>query len=87
MPPQVLIVSPPVVGPLLPEEEAIYGDSVQRSRELPAAYRQMAERMRCHFLDLTPIVTTSPLDGWHWEASEHEKAGAALAARVRQILS
>lgn len=86
VPPQVLIVAPPVVGPLLPEDLPLYAGAVERSRDLPASYRDLSERMSCHFLDLSPVVTTSPLDGWHWEASEHHKAGTAMAARVREIL-
>jgi lysophospholipase L1-like esterase len=86
IPPQVLVVAPPVVGPLLPEDLPWYAGAIERSRALPDAYREMAQRMHCHFFDLSPVVTTSPLDGWHWEAAEHAKAGAALAAEVRTIL-
>ena len=86
VPPQVLIVAPPAVGPLLPEELPLYAGAIERSRALPAAYRTLSERMSCHFLDLSAVVRTSPLDGWHWEASEHHEAGRALALRVREIL-
>jgi hypothetical protein len=85
--PQVLIVAPPVVGPLVREDLPVYEGSVERSRHLPGAFREVAERSHCHFLDVSPLVTTSVLDGWHWEASEHHKAGVAIAARVREILN
>lgn len=85
LPPDVLLVAPPVVGPLTAEDLPFYGGAVERSRQLGPAYAQVAEALGCAFLDLAPVVTTSPLDGWHWDAAEHTKAGAAIAAAVRAL--
>jgi hypothetical protein len=38
-------------------------------------------------MDAGEVVTTSPLDGWHLEASQHELLGVALTARVRELLA
>jgi len=83
--PLVLLVAPPVVGPLLPEDVASCEGAIEKSMQLGAGYEKMAAMLHCGFLNLGPIVTTSPLDGWHWEAPEHEKAGVAMAAAVREM--
>lgn len=84
--PRVLLISPPVVGPLLPEDLAVCASAVETSRQLAPAYERIAELMGCSFLDLAPVVTTSPVDGWHWEADQHANGGRAIAAAVRAMV-
>jgi hypothetical protein len=38
-------------------------------------------------LDTGEIIVSSPLDGIHLEAKQHEKLGTAVAAFVRLILA
>jgi lysophospholipase L1-like esterase len=83
--PQVLLISPPVVGTLGDYAE-MFLDAQSKSGKFGKYYRQVADEYHCHFLDAAPIVVSSALDGIHWEASEHRKLGRAVAARVREIL-
>jgi lysophospholipase L1-like esterase len=84
--PDVLLVAPPVVGPLLAEDARLYAGAVERSQELGPAFAAVAERLGCDFFDLASVVATSPLDGWHWDAGEHTKAGRALAEAVQDAI-
>jgi lysophospholipase L1-like esterase len=84
-PPQVLLLSPPVVGLLTNYAEVLEGAEIKSAR-FDAYYQRMAERYRCHFMDTAPIVTSSPLDGIHFEADQHQRLGVAVAARVREVL-
>ncbi len=82
--PQVLLMSPPVVGTLGDYAE-MFQDAQTKSGKFAKYYQQVADEYRCHFLDAATIVVSSNLDGIHWEASEHRKLGHAVAARVREI--
>lgn len=64
----------------------MFADAAARSNQFASFYRQVAETLQCHFLDAAKIITSSDLDGIHWEASEHHKLGLAVAARTREIL-
>ncbi len=83
--PQVLLISPPVVGTLGDYAE-MFLDAQTKSGKFAKYYRQVAGEYSCHFLDAATIVVSSNLDGIHWEASEHRKLGQAVAARAREIL-
>lgn len=83
--PQVLLMSPPVVGRLTDYAE-LFVEAVARSRKFAEHYARVAKARRCHFLDTVPSVTSSELDGIHFEADQHSGLGLAVAARVREIL-
>ena len=40
----------------------------------------------CDFLDTSEFIVSSELDGIHFESSEHQKLGKAVAAAVKGIL-
>jgi len=42
--------------------------------------------MGCSFLDTSTIITSSDLDGIHFEKSEHAKLGQAVAVKVREVI-
>ena len=85
--PKVLLVCPPPVGPFennwRPE---LWTGADVKSRALPQEFARVAAALGVPWLDAGQIVTTSPLDGWHLEASQHELLGVAVAARVRELL-
>ncbi len=87
-PPKLLLICPPAVVDMshAPEIAEKFGDSVARSRRLPQHYENVARQLGCAFLNAQDIVTASLLDGIHLEASEHEKLGNAVAAKVRVLL-
>jgi lysophospholipase L1-like esterase len=84
--PAVLLVCPPPVGPIT-ESAELYAGAEEKSRALPREFARVAAAVGCEWLDAGEFVMTSPRDGWHWEAAEHEKFAAALADRVRRLLA
>ena len=83
--PAVLLVCPPPVGPFLVDAE-LYAGSEEKSRALPREFARVAAALRVPWLDAGEVVSTSALDGWHLEASQHELLGVAAAAKVRDLL-
>ena len=87
--PEVLLVCPPPVGPFQSNWRPELWRGVradEKSRALPREFARVASALGVPWLDAGTVVTTSPLDGWHLEASQHELLGVAVAARVREIL-
>ena len=86
--PKLLLVCPPAVGNTsrVPEISEKFTDGAARSLKLPARYEALAGQLGCAFLDSQTVVTPSPIDGIHLEASEHEKLGRAVAAKIREAL-
>ncbi len=83
--PAVLLVCPPPVGPFLADAE-LYEGSEEKSRALPREFARVAAALRRPWLDAGAVIVTSSLDGWHFEASQHELLGVAVAAKVRELL-
>jgi len=83
--PQALIMCPPPLGKLTLFAEMMM-DATEKSRQLPAYYKEVADRYGCEFMDAGQVITSSDVDGIHFEASEQQKLGAAVEARVKEIL-
>ena len=85
--PTVLLVCPPPVGPFESNwRSELWIGADEKSRALPREFARVASSLHCPWLDAGRVITTSPLDGWHLEASQHELLGVAAAARVRELL-
>ncbi len=83
--PDVLLVCPPPVGPLTDKVE-LYAGAVEKSRAFAAEYARVAAELRCEWIDAGQVIVTSPLDGWHLDATAHERLGVAVAAHVRAMV-
>ncbi|NLE23695.1 MAG: SGNH/GDSL hydrolase family protein [Actinobacteria bacterium] len=85
--PHVLLVCPPPVGPFHDNRRReLWAGADVKSRALPHAFARVASELGVPWLDAGELIETSPLDGWHLEASQHELLGVAVAARVRDLL-
>jgi lysophospholipase L1-like esterase len=87
--PKLLLVCPPAIGQVdqLPELREKFAGADERSKRLPAHYAALAAQLRIAYLDSQAVVVPSPVDAIHLEASEHEKLGRAIAAKVIEIAS
>jgi lysophospholipase L1-like esterase len=83
--PEVLLIAPPLVKQV-PDTAWVSPDVEAKSGELSRHYQRFAKRYRCHWVDASPIVTASALDGVHLEGEGHRKFGLAMAQQVREIL-
>ena len=82
-PPEVLIVSPPLIANLT-EFAEIFEGAEKKSERLPEFYRAVAAERKCHFFEAGSVIRTSPLDGVHFDAAEHKRLGVAMAEQVRR---
>jgi lysophospholipase L1-like esterase len=84
-PPEVLVLVPPPFGPLgIWQHDSPHGEL--ESRTFSDAYRRLADEAHVPLLDLAPVAESSPLDGIHFEAADHEAIGRAVAATVRDLM-
>ena len=84
--PKVLLISPILITPstfyphLFSEREAV------KSHGFPAAYKDVAERYGCAFLDAAELAQPDPADGVHLTAEGHAALAQAVAQKVKEIL-
>ncbi len=84
-PPKVVLVAPPPVARLTAFAEMFEG-APEKSRRLPARYREVAERQGVGFVEAGKFIACSDLDGIHFEADQHAILGRAMAEAVRMML-
>jgi lysophospholipase L1-like esterase len=83
--PQVLLLAPPPVTKLT-EYAEMFAGAEEKSRRFAMHYKRVADEKGCAFLDTSTVITSSDLDGIHFEANEHRKLGRAVTARVKEII-
>lgn len=84
--PEVLLVSPPRIGPLRMFADAFTG-APEKSAQLVGHYRAVAELLGCHFLDAAEVVSASEIDGVHLNTVQQHRLGNAIAERARRLFS
>lgn len=84
--PEILIVAPPPIG-RLSLLAGIYGDeAAPKSRELPGQIQLITKLFKTHFMDGSRSVTSSDLDGVHWEADQHQRFAEVIYGKIKTIL-
>ena len=79
--PDLLVVSPPPIGKLH-LLAGIYGDAPARSQDLAHHIGLITQLLDCPFMDAKEVVTSSSVDGVHWDADQHYLFGDALCRRI-----
>ena len=91
--PLVLVVVPPPFAPLGQWDQATSPGAEAESERLSRAFVDAAAALKeedgitIPLLDLRDHVTSSPIDGIHFEADGHRSIGNAVAATLREMLS
>jgi len=91
--PLVLVVVPPPFAPLNQWDQAAAPGAEAESQRLSRAFVDAAAELKeedgitIPLLDLRDHVTSSPIDGIHFEADGHRSIGTAVAATLREMLS
>ena len=86
--PQVLLISPIVVGDLTDSwlSDMFGGENASAvSRRFAEQYSRIAESYGCHFFDAALFAEPSPSDGIHLDREGHKKMGESVAEKVRSI--
>jgi lysophospholipase L1-like esterase len=82
--PKILLIAPPPVlevGRL----KMMFRGGAAKSAELAGYYGAIAKEQNVAFLDAGGVITSSPIDGIHFDAVEHAKLGKAVAKKVQEI--
>lgn len=82
--PAVLIVAPPPILEAGCLAEKFEGGAL-KSRRFGEGYAAVAKHHGAGFVDAGEIITSSPLDGVHFDAAEHGKLGRAIAATIKNM--
>lgn len=83
--PGILVLAPPPLGRLT-EYADMFTGGTEKSRQLGARYREVCEEHGAAFFDTAPVVSSSDIDGIHWEKGAHAALGTALAGVVGKLL-
>ena len=84
--PEILIISPAPIGKLTLFSEMLEG-SVEKSKKLSLHYEKIARLFSCRFLDAGEIITSSDIDGIHFDTEQHKKLGMAVSGIVKTIFN
>jgi hypothetical protein len=87
VPPILVVAPPPITTPVGKPIWEKFEGAPPRSEGAAEAYRAIAAEMECQFFDAGRVVSTSPHDGIHLDADQHETLGRALSAVVSDVLS
>ena len=84
--PFLLLIAPP---PIKTNDDyaALFDGAEAKSVQLGDRFSQIAKETHCAYLDAGQLITTSQLDGVHWDEEAHKKLGKIVAQTVREILS
>jgi lysophospholipase L1-like esterase len=85
-PPRVLLACPASVARLSRFAEMFEG-AEEKSRRLAPAFRAVAETLGVPLVDLGTLVTSSDIDGIHFDADQQVKLGEAMAEVVKPMVA
>ena len=85
--PEVLLIAPPPTCVPGTRFDEMFAGADEKSQHLARYFKQVADELRCGFLDAGQHVVSSKVDGIHLDAGELPKLAAAVAASIRQMLS
>ena len=85
-PPRVLLVSPIRIAYSDTFAYNFGQQAAEKSKGFADAYREIADRFGCDFMDAARFADPCPEDGVHLDAEGHEKLARAMYEKIREIL-
>jgi lysophospholipase L1-like esterase len=85
--PRVLIVAPPPLRTPGGTMALKFGGGPERCAGVADAYQRVARELECVFFDSSRVIHTSPVDGVHLDADQHQILGRELAPIVASVLA
>ena len=85
-PPRVLLVSPIHIEYSDTFAYNFGQQAAEKSRGFAAAYREIADKFGCDFMDAARFAGPCPEDGVHLNAEGHEKLARAMYEKIKQML-
>jgi lysophospholipase L1-like esterase len=87
LPPQVLLLSPPIITKPCGGMEYKFGEVAPKSEKLTRWYRELAQEKKCLFFDTATCIESSNIDGVHLDPEAHEQLANALKSVVSRALN
>jgi lysophospholipase L1-like esterase len=87
VPPILVVAPPPITTPIGKPLSEKFAGAPARCEGASEAYRAVAAELGCEFFDAGRVISTSPIDGTHLDADQHQKLGSALARVVADALA
>lgn len=84
--PELMIVAPPAIEQVQGEMAVKFDGAERKAIGLPTALQEIANNLKCEFLDASKVAKTSRVDGVHLDADQHRSLGVAIAAAVVSML-
>jgi lysophospholipase L1-like esterase len=84
--PQTLVVAPPPLAHLDLLADMFEGGS-GKSRQFAKHYKAIATLFDSHFLNAGDVITSSDVDGIHFDSDQHHLLGNAMATKVQSIFT
>ena len=86
--PQIILVSPPEIGPGIKDSQ-FYGrfseKAIAESKKFSACYKAVAEQKGCTFLDAAAYINPSEVDSLHLTAEGHRMLAEKLYETVKTL--
>jgi len=82
--PKVLLVAPPPIRELPEYFKGMFEGAYEKSRKFSEEFKKVAETCSCMFFDASKSAMASDIDGVHYEKTEHQKLGKAIAAIIKE---
>lgn len=86
VPPILVVAPPPITVPVGQPIWEKFAGAPARCEDAAQAYAAVAAELECQFFDAGRVVSTSPIDGIHLDADQHQKLGHTLVKVVAGIL-
>ena len=83
--PKIVLISPPEIGPGIcssPFYGSFMEDAIDRSRQFPRYYREVAKRYGCVYLNAAEWIEPSKVDSLHLDPEAHR----ILAERLSEVI-
>ena len=84
---QILIISPPSIETSLQSQNPLFRGALEKMREFPRLFAEVANNKACHFLDAAQFVNPSPIDGVHLDAEGHACLARAIARLIFEAIT
>jgi len=83
------MICPPALDPKIekgPVFAEMFKGGLEKSKQLPPLYEAVTKMGGAEFLNAGSVVSTDGVDGLHLASESEKKLGAAVAAKVKEIL-
>ena len=84
-PPQIILVSPPIINETVPGVKKNYLGAEEKSKRLASLYEKVANKTNSIFVNSALFADPSEVDGYHFNKQAHKKVAETLYNKIKNI--